>query len=140
MERFKMTPPLSTIIADSQSVVRHALRTLFHLNSDLRVNVVGEAASADELQSLLALRSIDLLILDADLIGLAREGGVRAIRKLCPGTAIIVLGVRPESRSAALAAEAECFCSKVDGVEYLLACIQTIQQSADRSANAGFAS
>jgi DNA-binding NarL/FixJ family response regulator len=110
------------LLADDQARVRFALRVLLAQQPD--IEVVGEASSADDLAAQLMAACPDLALLDWELPGLAVDGGLPALRKLCPRLAITVLSSRPGARRAAQAAGADAFVSKGDPPERLLAAIE----------------
>jgi DNA-binding NarL/FixJ family response regulator len=109
------------LLADSQAKVRFALRVL--LERQAGVEVVGEAASAEELLVCAAASCPDLVLLDWTVAGAVGVGLLRALRANCPGVEVIVLSGRPEARGAALAAGADGFVSKGNPPEHLLAAI-----------------
>ena len=109
------------LIADDQPKVRFALRVLLQRQSGLQV--VGEAATADDLLSMMAINCPDLLLLGWELPGLVGIGSVSALRELCPDLSVIALSGLPGACRAALAAGADAFVSKADPPEQLLAAI-----------------
>jgi DNA-binding NarL/FixJ family response regulator len=109
------------LIADSQAKVRFALRVLLERQPGLEV--VGEAASADELFAHAALQCANLVLLDWNLAGAVPPGLLSALRGDPPCRGIIVLSGRPEARDAALDAGADAYVSKGNPPEHLLAAI-----------------
>jgi DNA-binding NarL/FixJ family response regulator len=109
------------LLADSQPKVRFALRVL--LERQPGFEVVGEAASTEDLLARTALTCPDLVLLDWSVAGASAAGLLLALRCDCPGLGIIVLSGRPEAREAALAAGADAFVSKGNPPEHLLAAI-----------------
>jgi two-component system response regulator DesR len=112
--------PVRILLADDQHSVRSALRLL--LQHEPGLQVVGEAANAAELSKKLAATSPDQILLDWSLRGLTTSM-VSEVRQEHPHCRIIVLSGRPEARSEALAAGADCFVSKTEPPELLLAAI-----------------
>jgi DNA-binding NarL/FixJ family response regulator len=108
------------VIADCQSRVRFALRTLLKRQDGLEV--VGEAATAAELLEQVKLTQPDLLLLHWRLQETA-PGLMRRLQSLCPGLRVIALSARCETRSEALRAGAEAFVWKTEQPERLLAAI-----------------
>ena len=109
------------LLADSQVKVRFALRVL--LDRQPGLDVVGEAASVDELLSRAAALCPDLVLLDWSVAAPLAAGLLLALRRECPGLGVIVLSGRPEAREAALGAGADDFVSKGNPPEHLLAAI-----------------
>jgi DNA-binding NarL/FixJ family response regulator len=109
------------LLADPQAKVRFALRVLLERRPDLEV--VGEAACAEDLLALAAVSCPDLVLLEWNVAGTRAKGLVVALRRICPGVGVIVLSGRPEAREAALAAGADSFVSKGNPPEHLLTAI-----------------
>jgi DNA-binding NarL/FixJ family response regulator len=109
------------LLADSQAKVRFALRVL--LERQPGFEVVGEAASAEELLALVAASCPDLVLLDWTVADALAADSLRALQNDHPELRVIVLSGRPEVRKAALAAGADAFVSKGNPPEHLLAAI-----------------
>jgi DNA-binding NarL/FixJ family response regulator len=109
------------LIADNQSNVRFALRTL--LEQQPEVQIVAEASNGDALGKYMAISCPDLVLLDWNLPGLPARTRLSALFRACPETVVLVLSGRPEQRGAALAAGADFFVSKADPPEKLMAAI-----------------
>jgi DNA-binding NarL/FixJ family response regulator len=110
-----------TVLAEGQSTVRDALRDL--VTQGLGMRVVGEARTLQMLQRQVQARRPDLAIVDWDL--LTQSASVLADLRACsPGLRIVVIGLRPEMRRAALAAGADGFISKVDAPEVVVGVLQ----------------
>jgi two-component system response regulator DesR len=102
---------MRTVLADGQPTVRDALRTL--VTQGLGMQVIDEAGTLQTLQRQVRAHRPDLVIVDWDL--LAQSTSVLAGLRACsPGLRIVVIGLRPQMRPAALAAGADGFVSKVD--------------------------
>jgi DNA-binding NarL/FixJ family response regulator len=112
------------LIADHQSAVRSAVRLL--LEKGLGLDVVGEAADGKELLAQLERLRPDIILLDWDLPGWSTAGLFNAFGELDCQLRVIVLGVKPESMAAALAAGADAFVSKGDPPRRLLSAILTL--------------
>jgi len=112
------------MVADHQSKVRFALRTLLARRPGLEV--VGEADTVEKLVAGVRAARPDLLLLhwrlDKDMPEL-----LSTLKQACPGLQVIVLSVRQEACQPALAAGAESFVCKMDPPEKLLAAIEGIQ-------------
>lgn len=119
-----MSNNLRILVADDQSDVRYALRTLLQLVKELHVEVVGEAADADTLLDEVVSLEPDMLLVDWKLPGLR---AIAYLRTLYPQLRIIVLSVRAEARQAALDAGADAFVFKGDPVERLVEAIQQVR-------------
>ena len=109
------------LLADPRAKVRFALRIL--LERQTGFEVVGEAASTDELLVCTATYCPDLVLLDWTMAGAVVGDLLPALRGNCPGLEVIVLSGLPEARQAALAAGADAFVSKGNPPEHLLAAI-----------------
>ena len=113
---------MRVLLADDQPQVRSALRLL--LEQDPEMNVVGEAANAEELFVQVQATRPDLLLLDWELPGLQPTNPLLpALRALCPRLSVIALSGRPEVYREALAAGADAFVSKGDPPERLLSAV-----------------
>ena len=99
-------------LADSQAEVRVALRLL--LERKLGLQVVGEVDTAAELLAVLAACDPDLVLLHWRLPDIQPTELLPALHTDFLRLRIIVLSVQPEIESAALAAGADAFISKVD--------------------------
>jgi DNA-binding NarL/FixJ family response regulator len=110
-----------TVLADGQPTVRDALRIL--VTQGIGMQVVDEAGTLQTLQRQVRTHRPDLAIVDWDL--LAQSACVLAGLRACsPGLRIVVIGLRPEMRPAALAAGADGFFSKVDAPEVVVGVLQ----------------
>jgi DNA-binding NarL/FixJ family response regulator len=112
---------MRTVLAEGQPTVRDALRIL--VTQGLGMNVVGEAGTLQTLQRQVRVHRPDLAIVDWDL--LARSASVLAGLRACsPGLRIVVIGLRPGMRPAALAAGADGFVSKMDAPDVVACALQ----------------
>lgn len=114
------------LLADSQIKVRFALRVLLERQRGLEV--VGEAATAQDLLEHQELHCADLVLLDWNLAGVVPARFLSALRAGGPNVGVIVLSGWPEARDAALAAGADGFVSKGNPPEDLLAAIAHCQR------------
>ena len=112
------------MVADHQSKVRFALRTLLARRPGLEV--VAEADNVEMLVAGVSAAQPDLLLLhwrlDRDMPKL-----LSTLKLACPGLQVIVLSVRQEACQPALAAGAEAFVCKMDPPDKLLEAIEGIQ-------------
>lgn len=113
-----MTECIRIFIADDQPEVRAALRLLLSLQANIQV--IGEAAEAQELNDGLIQQGVDILLLDWELPGLAMVEWVTAIRQLVPGLRVVALSGLPEARLQAKAVGIDTFISKTDPPDVLL--------------------
>lgn len=75
------------IVADSEEI-RHLLRVF--LDADERFEVVGEGCNGKEAISLAATATPDLLVMDQQMPGLSGVEALPEIRRLAPGTAVVL--------------------------------------------------
>jgi DNA-binding NarL/FixJ family response regulator len=93
------------------------------LTQGLGMQVVDEAGTLQTLQCQVRAHRPDLAIVDWDL--LARSTSALAGLRACsPGLRIVVVGLHPEMRPAALAAGADGFVSKVDAPDVVVGVLQ----------------
>jgi DNA-binding NarL/FixJ family response regulator len=112
---------MRTVLAEGQPAVRDALRDL--VKHGLGMQVVGEAMTLQTLQRQVQAHRPDLAIVDWDL--LAQSASVLAGLRACSqGLRVVVIGLRPEMRPAALAAGADGFFSKVDAPDIVVGVLQ----------------
>ena len=119
-----------TVLADRQSTVRDALRVL--VTQGLGMQVVDEAGTLQALQRQVRAHRPDLAIVDWDLFAQSTTG-LADLRACSPGLRIVVVGLRPEMRLAALAAGANGFVSKMDTPDVVAGVLQPCAQAADQS-------
>jgi DNA-binding NarL/FixJ family response regulator len=111
------------LLADDQPRVRQALRLL--LEQEQWASVVGEAAEAQSLLAQVEEVQPDLVLLDWSLHRSENPDLLPALRRCCPGLAVVVLSGQPEAEQEALDAGADAFVSKADPPEQLLAAIRS---------------
>jgi DNA-binding NarL/FixJ family response regulator len=109
------------LLADTQAKVRFALRVL--LERQPGFEVVGEAASVEELLARTAACCPDVVLLDWNMAGPVAAGLMLALHCDCPEVGVIVLSGRPEARTAAMVAGADAFVSKGHPPEHLMRAI-----------------
>lgn len=113
---------MRTVLADREPAVRRALRVVLSQDADL--DVVAEVDSLASLQHAVETSRPGLLVVDWDLLVATAADALAALRRVCPGLSVVVLGLRPESREAALAAGADVFVSKVDAPDVVRRTLQ----------------
>jgi len=112
---------MRVLIADVEPRVRRALRVLLMRQPDLEI--VGEAADAQQLLLQTAEMRPDLVLLDWRLTRPVGEQLLTDLQEVCPGLRVVALSGRPEERGAALSAGANGFACKCDAAPPLLAAI-----------------
>jgi DNA-binding NarL/FixJ family response regulator len=109
------------ILAENRRKVRFALRALLEQQAEL--NVLGEAADAQNLLAQVKEICPDVILLDWELPGMSADDLLSALRRKCPDVLVVALSGRVSARRAALAAGADAFVSKGDPPERLLSAI-----------------
>src|SRR5260221_13208935 len=114
------------VIADDHAVVRKGLRQLIVEAEDM--TVVGEAASGDELLTMLRSRPLDVVILDLSLGVRSGLDLLKHIKSELPRLPVIILSMHPEDLFAvrALRAGASGYIEKNSAPEDLLAAIRRV--------------
>ena len=112
------------LLADDQLEVRSALRLLLEQEADL--DIVGEAAEADDLVYQVLMANPDLLLLDWELAGNRTADLVARLHAIAPHLRIIALG-RLEARRQAIRLGADAFVSKVEPPERLLMAVHSLR-------------
>lgn len=115
------------LLADDQARIRFALRVLLEHQPGLQV--VGEAADAEDLLIQTGTTCCDVVLLGWELPGLSAVGSLTALRRMCPNLFVIALSGRPEARGAAIDAGADAFVSKIDPPDRLLAAINACRRA-----------
>ena len=86
------------IIADDHALVRRGFAELLREMSDLEV--VGEAASGDELLALVRERPADVVVMDMNMPGPSGLDLVKSLKAERPGLPLLVLSAHPEDQYA----------------------------------------
>jgi DNA-binding NarL/FixJ family response regulator len=118
------------VLAEGQPTVRDALRDL--VTQGLGMQVVGEARTLQALRRQVQEQRPDLAIVDWDLL-LHSASVLAGLRACSPGLRIVVIGLRPEMRPAALAAGADGFVSKVDAPDVVVGVLQPCLDTAGKT-------
>jgi DNA-binding NarL/FixJ family response regulator len=87
------------------------------------MQVVGEARTLETLRRQVQAHRPDLAIVDWELLAESASDLV-GLRACSSGLRIVVIGLRPEMRAAALAAGADGFVSKVDAPDVVVGVLQ----------------
>ncbi|MGO8683251.1 MAG: hypothetical protein ACLQUT_01510 [Thermoleophilia bacterium] len=115
---------MRTVLADREPAVRRALLVVLSHDVGVDVEVVAEVDSLVSLQSEVEASWPDLLVVDWDLLAPEPADALAALYRACPRLCVVVLGLRPESRDAALAAGADAFVSKIDAPDLVRRTLQ----------------
>lgn len=86
------------LVADDHLLLREGLKQLFEYVEDIQIG--AEAASGDEVLSLLAADSFDLLLLDISLPGIHGEDLILKIRRTYLNLPILILSMHDEPTMA----------------------------------------
>ncbi len=121
---------MRTVLAEGELRVRDALRAL--LTQGLGMQVVGEAQTLQALQRQVQAERPDVAIVAWDLVA-GSEPALSRLRAYAPGLRIVVIGLRPEMRAAALAAGADRFFSKVDAPDEVVRVLQACCDDMDET-------
>jgi two-component system, NarL family, response regulator NreC len=88
----------TVVLADDHNVIRTGLRSMLEAEADLRV--IGEAADAAAAAKLVEDRRPDVLVLDLQMPGAEPQEDIPRLRERAPRTAIVVLTMRSDPRTA----------------------------------------
>ncbi len=111
----KMKQPTRVVVADDEPLIRLLMRHAIQRRPGLEL--VGEGADGAEALALTGEHSPDVVVLDLSMPehdGLEVTRRLRAARQPC---AIVIFSSAGDSEGAALAAGADRFVDKADGVE-----------------------
>lgn len=84
-----MEDKIHIVLVDDHSLVRQGVRSFLETQSDLRI--VGEAASGEEAEHLVANLMPDVVLMDLSMPGIGGIEAIRRIKKLSPHSQIVVL-------------------------------------------------
>nr|WP_169091733.1 response regulator transcription factor [Paenibacillus sp. PL91]MBC9205154.1 response regulator transcription factor [Paenibacillus sp. PL91] len=84
-----MEDKIHIVLVDDHSLVRQGVRSFLETQSDLRI--VGEAASGEEAEHLVANLVPDVVLMDLSMPGIGGIEAIRRIKKLSPNSQIVVL-------------------------------------------------
>ncbi|WP_317618509.1 response regulator transcription factor [Paenibacillus sp. PL91] len=87
--RIPMEDKIHIVLVDDHSLVRQGVRSFLETQSDLRI--VGEAASGEEAEHLVANLVPDVVLMDLSMPGIGGIEAIRRIKKLSPNSQIVVL-------------------------------------------------
>ena len=89
---------INILIADDHSVVRRGIKQILSEESDMQV--LGEAANADEIFEQLYLKEWDILILDITMPGKSGLDALIEINQRKPELKVLILSMHPEEEIA----------------------------------------
>jgi len=114
------------ILADDHALVRDGLRLVIEAEPDLEV--LGDASSAAEAVQRVAAAQPDVLLLDITMPGGGGIGALEEIRRVSPGTRVLMLTMHedPEYLRVALVSGASGFILKNAAGSELLSAIRTV--------------
>jgi DNA-binding NarL/FixJ family response regulator len=110
------------LLADDLPEVRFALRFLFAQQPD--IDVIGEAATLEELPALIQATAPDVVLLDWQLARGTAADILPLLHTAASQPRIIVCSSHPEAEHAALQAGADAFVSKHETSDVLLSTIR----------------
>ncbi|MCQ6560943.1 response regulator [Paenibacillus mendelii] len=84
-----MKDDIHILLVDDHSLVRHGVRSFLETQSDLRI--VGEAASGEEAEHLVADLVPDVVLMDLSMPGIGGIEAIRRVKKSSPHSQIVVL-------------------------------------------------
>ena len=97
------------------------------------MRVVAEADSGEALLHLARRHRPDLAVVAWNLVTQRADAALATLREAAPGLRVVVLGLRPETRAAALAAGADGFICKVDAPEAVISVLESLAWDAASS-------
>jgi two-component system, NarL family, invasion response regulator UvrY len=89
---------ITVVIADDHPVVRAGLRQIVAAQPDMQL--AGEAADGDEVLTVLAATSADVLLLDLTMPGAPFPALLKHVRARYPGLRVLVMSMHPEDQFA----------------------------------------
>jgi DNA-binding NarL/FixJ family response regulator len=113
---------MRAVLADGEQTVRDGLRAL--VTQGLGMQVVSEADTVAALQRQVRRHTPDLVIVAWNLVVAHAETALADLRRSPRQPRIVVVGLRPETRQAALAAGADGFISMVDAPDVVIRALQ----------------
>lgn len=114
------------IIADDHAIVRHGLKQILALASDIQI--AGEAGSGGELQEVIARTPCDLVLLDMNMPGLSGVDMIKWLQEGYPDLPVLVLSMHAEGQvaSRALKVGARGYLTKDSEPEILVGAIRKV--------------
>jgi DNA-binding NarL/FixJ family response regulator len=90
-----MTTSVTVALADDHTLFREGVREI--LSTDPRLRVIGEAAHGEAAVALCVEARPDVLLLDVEMPGPGAVAVLRQLRRLCPGTQVVVLTMHDDA-------------------------------------------
>lgn len=117
---------IKVLIADDHSILRAGLRKILKEKNDIAV--LGEAANHQEVLTLLANHSFDIVVLDISMPGRDGLDTLKEIKSIYPKLNVLMLSMHPEDRYAvrAIKAGAAGYVSKESATEELVDAIYKV--------------
>jgi DNA-binding NarL/FixJ family response regulator len=118
------------LLADDEAVVRRGLRARLQLEPDIQV--VGEASTGAKALLLSQTLLPDVVVMDVQMPDMDGIAATAALRRLVPGSAVVILSIHDDAQTQALAqaAGAVAFVEKRGDPDTLMA---AIRQAAERA-------
>ncbi len=92
------------------------------------LEVIGDAADADSLLALVAIRTPDLILLDMELPGMSIEDLITELHAFPSRPIVVSMSTKPEYGRLMLKVGADAFVSKSDQPDWLLETLQKFEQ------------
>jgi DNA-binding NarL/FixJ family response regulator len=118
------------LLATGETDLRLSMELL--LSEQPGINILGTASDTAGLIALVESTCPDLALLDWDLPGRPVEEVLSHIQLFEVPPKLIVLGVNPESKKAALQASADAYVDKGDPPKNLLAALEHLNSTSDK--------
>lgn len=117
---------MKIILVDDHELIREGLKKVIAKESD--IDVVGEAANADEMFELLSENEVDIVVLDITLPGRSGLDLIGELKTHYPTIKVLILSMHPEDRFAvrALRAGAYGFITKGTASKVLIEALRKI--------------
>jgi DNA-binding NarL/FixJ family response regulator len=121
-----MTASLSVVLADAQLVTRDGVRSVLERSG--QVEVVGEAATAEQAVAAVTRHRPDVLVIDIDTPNLSRLALVSRILNASPRTGVLVFSAfdDDEAITSALQFGARGYVLKTAGARQILRAVQAV--------------
>lgn len=121
-----MSEPFSVLIADDHPVIRRGVRQILSEASDIRE--VGEAATAQDVMTMVRGRPWSVVVLDISMPGRGGLDVLKELRAECPRLPVLILSMHSEEQYAvrALRAGAAGYLTKETAPERLLEALRRV--------------
>ncbi len=119
---------MKIILVDDHELIREGLKKV--VAKEFEIDVVGEAASAEEMFELLKSNKVDIVVLDITLPGRSGLDLISDIQTQSPNSKILILSMHPEDRFAvrALRAGASGYLTKGGASKSLIEALRKINE------------